>query len=89
MGGSDDRILPRVRPQNVGQMKDGDGDMEQLLSEFRNPSPEYRPAPLWVWNDAMTKEQIDFQLTELAAHGFGGAFVHPRPGMVTEYLSDE
>ncbi len=63
--------------------------MEQYISEFRNPSPEYRPAPLWVWNDAMSKEQIDFQLTELATHGFGGAFVHPRPGMVTEYLSDE
>jgi hypothetical protein len=63
--------------------------MEQYISEFHNPSPEYRPAPLWVWNDAMSKEQIDFQLTELATHGFGGAFVHPRPGMVTEYLSDE
>lgn len=49
--------------------------MEQYISEFRNPSPEYRPAPLWVWNDAMSKEQIDFQLTELATHGFGGAFV--------------
>ena len=63
--------------------------MEQYISEFQNPAPEYRPAPLWVWNDAMSKEQIDFQLTELATHGFGGAFVHPRPGMVTEYLSDE
>lgn len=63
--------------------------MERYISEFQDPSPEYRPAPLWVWNDAMTKEQIDFQLTELATHGFGGAFVHPRPGMVTEYLSDE
>ena len=63
--------------------------MEQYISEFQNPAPEYRPAPLCVWNDAMSKEQIDFQLTELATHGFGGAFVHPRPGMVTEYLSDE
>lgn len=63
--------------------------MARIIYDFQNPSSEYRPMPLWVWNDAMTTEQIDFQLTELATHGFGGAFVHPRPGMVTEYLSEE
>jgi hypothetical protein len=63
--------------------------MKELMKEFANPSSKYRPSPLWVWNDMMTKEQIDFQLVELASHGFGGAFVHPRPGMVTEYMSEE
>lgn len=63
--------------------------MNNIMSGFKNPSRDYRPAPLWVWNDEMTEEQIDFQLTELANHSFGGAFVHPRPGLVTEYLSDE
>lgn len=64
--------------------------MEQAISElFLNPSAAYRPAPLWVWNDDMTKEQIKKQLLALKSHGFGGAFVHPRPGLVTEYLSDE
>lgn len=63
--------------------------MKKLMKEFANPSSKYRPSPLWVWNDRMTKEQIDFQLEELASHGFGGAFAHPRPGMVTEYMSDE
>lgn len=28
-------------------------------------------------------------LGDFKAQGFGGAFVHPRPGLVTEYLSDE
>jgi len=60
-----------------------------IASLFENPSSIYRPAPLWVWNDAMTKEQIEKQLLELKAHGFGGALVHPRPGLVTEYLSEE
>lgn len=63
--------------------------MDNIISGFQNPPAQYRPAPLWVWNDEMTKEQIAFQLTELATHGFGGAFVHPRPGLVTEYLSEE
>ncbi len=63
--------------------------METIISNFKNPPGKYRPAPLWVWNDRMTPDQIDFQLTQLAGHGFGGAFVHPRPGLVTEYLSDE
>lgn len=63
--------------------------MDNIIRGFQNPPAQYRPAPLWVWNDEMTKEQIAFQLKELATHGFGGAFVHPRPGLVTEYLSDE
>ena len=63
--------------------------METIISNFKNPPGKYRPAPLWVWNDRMTPDLIDFQLTQLAGHGFGGAFVHPRPGLVTEYLSDE
>ena len=62
--------------------------MNEMIRNFSAPSSAYRPAPLWVWNDEMTEEQIDFQLEELHAHGFGGAFVHPRPGLVTEYLSD-
>ncbi|MFD2329629.1 glycosyl hydrolase [Cohnella sp. GCM10020058] len=36
----------------------------------------------------MEPESIRFQLRELASHGFGGAFVHPRPGLMTEYLSE-
>ncbi|MFC5404754.1 glycosyl hydrolase [Cohnella soli] len=56
---------------------------------FQQPSAEYRPAPLWVWNDDMEPARIREQLREFAGHGFGGAFVHPRPGLVTEYLSDD
>ncbi len=62
--------------------------MNRILQGFPDPLKTYRPAPLWVWNDEMTHEQIDYQLEELAGHGFGGAFVHPRPGMVIEYMSD-
>lgn len=63
--------------------------MDPLLQGFVHPPATHRPAPLWVWNDDMTRETIDYQLSQLASHGFGGAFVHPRPGLVTEYLSEE
>ncbi len=56
---------------------------------FVNPPSEYRSAPLWVWNDQMTKQEIDEQLTDFHARGIGGVFIHPRPGLITEYLSDE
>ena len=56
---------------------------------FKNPSALNRPAPLWVWNDRMDKTEIAWELQQLKDHGFGGAFVHPRFGMLTPYLSEE
>lgn len=59
------------------------------LQQFVHPSSEFRPVAFWAWNDAMTEESIRDQLREMSARGFGGAFVHPRPGLVTPYLSEE
>ncbi len=63
--------------------------LESLKKEFKNPSKKYRSAPLWVWNTDVKEADIDRMLGELKEGGFGGAFIHPRPGMITEYLSDE
>ena len=63
--------------------------MDELRNGFANPPVSHRPAPLWVWNDRMSEGQIAAQLKEFRDHGFGGAFVHPRPGLITEYLSEE
>ncbi|MDR1415308.1 MAG: hypothetical protein LBI96_05815 [Odoribacteraceae bacterium] len=60
-----------------------------LEKQVKNPRGEFRPAPLWVWNTKVTRADIDRMLQELKDQGFGGAFLHPRPGLVTEYLSDE
>ena len=62
---------------------------ESLLEQLPNPPTSHRPAPLWVWNDKMQPEQITHALQDFKEHGFGGAFVHPRPGLITEYLSEE
>ncbi|RKP54461.1 hypothetical protein D7Z26_14030 [Cohnella endophytica] len=64
--------------------------MERTESaRFQNPPSAYRPAPLWVWNDEMSEPRLREQLQALKSHGFGGAFVHPRPGLITEYLSED
>jgi len=64
-------------------------DFESLRKEFAEPSKEYRTVPFHVWNTTITRELIDHTLTDLKDKGCGGVFVHPRPGLVTEYLSNE
>jgi hypothetical protein len=61
---------------------------EPLLATFADPPAEYRSAPLWVWNDLMTRDKITRQLEDFKARGIGGAFIHPRPGLITPYLDD-
>ena len=64
-------------------------DYSALIEEFRDPGVDYRPAPLWVWNNEVSREDIDLSLAELKKQGIGGVFIHPRRGLITEYLSDE
>lgn len=63
--------------------------MARMQQTFANPGKEYRTAPLWVWNTDVRRTDIDRMLAELKDQGFGGAFIHPRPGLETEYLSPE
>lgn len=67
----------------------GSGSLAETSKMFSDPPPEFRPAPLWVWNEDMTSEKIGTQLRDLKDKGFGGVFVHPRPGLITPYLSEE
>lgn len=60
-----------------------------LALEFADPSPEFSTAPFWVWNDLVTREKIDLQLRAFKDQGIDQLFIHPRPGLITEYLSDE
>jgi hypothetical protein len=64
-------------------------DSEKLRNSFANPPREYASAPLWVWNDRLTEEQIVGTMRDLAGQKVRQVFVHPRPGLMTPYLSDE
>ena len=56
---------------------------------FASPPRQYSSAPLWVWNDMLTAEQIAGTMRDLAGQKVKQVFVHPRPGLMTPYLSDD
>jgi hypothetical protein len=64
-------------------------DSASVRSQFAQPPREYSSSPLWVWNDRHTEQDIRGALRELAGQGVKQAFVHPRFGLMTPYLSDE
>ena len=64
-------------------------DLASLRSIFADPPREYTSGPLWVWNDMLTEEQIVSTLEDLVSQGVKQAFVHPRPGLMTPYLSED
>lgn len=61
---------------------------DPFLEGFAHPSAWHHSAPLWVWNDEITEEKIEHQLEMLRSQEVLQAFVHPRPGLITPYLSD-
>jgi len=56
---------------------------------FANPPREFSTGPLWVWNDLLTESQIRQTLRDLASQNIRQVWVHPRPGLMTPYLSDD
>ena len=56
---------------------------------FTAPPRQFATAPLWVWNDMLTDDQIRGTMRDLAGQKVMQVFVHPRPGLMTPYLSDE
>jgi hypothetical protein len=61
----------------------------EMSKLFQQPPAVFSSGPLWVWNDRMTREQIIHDLDELADKHVMQVFIHPRPGLMTPYLSDE
>ncbi len=58
-------------------------------SLFKNPTSEYRGAPFWAWNCALTKDELLRQIEVFKEMGLGGFHMHVRTGLETEYLSEE
>src|SRR5690606_3013905 len=65
----------------------GINNFELLKKRFFEPGKEYGSAPLWVWHTRVTENIIDSMMQEFKQNAFGGVMVHPRPGLITEYLS--
>jgi len=79
----------RVRDPQALRQTTTPQSLDALRQLFPDPPAEYRSAPLWVWNDELTWPRLEEQLRQFAARGIGGVFVHPRPGLMTEYLGEE
>ncbi len=56
---------------------------------FREPTATWRSVPFWSLNDRLEPAEIDRQLVEFATGGFGGAYLHSRIGLLTEYLGED
>jgi hypothetical protein len=63
-------------------------DFVTLSSQFSEPPREYTTAPFFVWNAEITKEEIEKDMTSFKNAGSSQVFIHPRPGLITEYLSE-
>jgi hypothetical protein len=62
---------------------------DTLKKYFQNPLVDYSTAPFWVWNDKVTKEKIKTELQDFKDQHIDQVIIHTRPGLITEYLSDE
>lgn len=63
--------------------------LDSLKKAFQIPGKKFKPVPFWVWNGKVGKDIIDSMLNDYKGAGFGGVIIHPRPGLITEYLSNE
>ena len=64
-------------------------DSGQAKALFKHPPRAYSTGPLWVWNDLLTEQQIRDTLRDLDAQEVKQVWVHPRPGLMTTYLSPD
>lgn len=80
---------PGVPPTPMQDFPPDLPDVAAVRALFSDPPREYSTAPLWVWNDLLTEEQIRGTLRDLAGQKVRQVFVHPRPGLMTPYLSED
>lgn len=72
------------------KLKGNAGDnYKALIKNFKNPPSEFSTAPFWVWNEIITKKGIDEQLKGYKERGINQVILHPRPGLITTYLTAE
>jgi len=56
---------------------------------FRKSPVEYRPAPFLFLNHKMEDDELIWQVQQIKDKGLRGFFMHPRPGLLTPYMSVE
>ena len=59
------------------------------FSSFRQPEATYRSLSFYSLNDSLDADVMRRQIRMMKEGGFGGVFLHSRPGLLTPYLSPE
>jgi hypothetical protein len=60
----------------------------QLRAQFPKPATEFTTVPFLVWDGDVTEAEVDRLLHDYSSHGVHGFIIHPRPGLITPYLSN-
>ena len=63
--------------------------LDELRQTFKSPPRDFSTGPLWTWNDRLTEEQVRSTLRDLAEQRVKQVWIHPRPGLMTPYLTEE
>ena len=63
--------------------------MQTIIQKLEKPPKKYAPTFFWSWNDHLEEQELLQQLDEMEKHGIGAFFIHARPGLITDYMSDE
>ncbi len=60
-----------------------------FYDDFKHPDARYRGKPFWSWNGLLEPDEIRRQVRIFKRMGMGGAFLHSRVGLATEYMGTE
>jgi hypothetical protein len=64
-------------------------ESDRLYRAFQDPPRTYSVRPFWFWNDRLDAKEIEWQIEQMVAQGVYGAYLHPRAGLDTPYLSED
>ena len=59
-----------------------------LAERFRDPPANCRTVPQWSWNGDISRDRISRVLRQFKEQGCGGLYMHIRPGITVDYLSE-
>lgn len=59
------------------------------FEDFESSPFEFRPVPFLFLNHILEDEELKWQVRQIKEKGLRGFFMHPRPGLLTPYMSVE
>ncbi len=62
--------------------------LDNLINDIKQNSHSHGSIPFWAWNDKLEEDELRRQIRNMHDFGAKGFFMHARPGLDTEYLSD-